>query len=139
MFGDNITLKIDDDLNLKDSIQKFWEVENVGVHEHFAYENFKQTISIDGERYVTALPFRPFHRPLPDNHILSNHRLSILKTKLDKNEELKLEYNQVFDNYLKDVIIEKVDDEMIMGWSKKPITFRIGQLFGVIRRPQRCV
>ena len=35
MFVDNITFKIDDDLNLKDPIQKFWEVENVGVHEHF--------------------------------------------------------------------------------------------------------
>ena len=46
MFVDNITLKIDDDLNLNNSIQKFWEVENVGVHEHFVYENFKQAISL---------------------------------------------------------------------------------------------
>ena len=65
MFVANITHKIDIDLNLKDSIQKFWEVENVGVDEHPVYENFKQTISFDGERYVTALPFKPFHKPLP--------------------------------------------------------------------------
>ena len=95
IFVDNITHKIDDDLNLKDSIQKFWEVENVGVDEHPLYENFKKkNISFDGERYVTALPFKPFHKPLPDNYTLSKHRLSILKIKRDKNEELKQEYNQ---------------------------------------------
>ena len=99
MFVDNITHKIDNDLNLKDSLHKFWEVENVGVDEHPVYENFKQTISFDGERYVTALPFKPFHKPLPDNYALSKHRLSIFKTKLDKNEELKQEYNEVFGNY----------------------------------------
>ena len=87
MFVDNITHKIDDDLNLKGFIQKFWAVENVGVDEHPVYENFKQSISFDGERYATALPFKPFHKPLPDNYTLSMHRLSILKTKLDKNED----------------------------------------------------
>ena len=111
MFADNITHKTDDDSSLKGSIQRFWEVENVGVDEHPVYENFKQSISFDGERYVTALPFEPFHKPLPDNCTLSKHRLSILKTKLDKNEELKQEYNQVFVNYLKDGIIEKVADD----------------------------
>ena len=111
MFLDKITHKIDYNLNLKDSIQKFWEIENAGVDEHPVYENFKQTICFDGERYVTALAFKPFHKPLPDNYTLSKHRLSILKTKLDKNEELKQEYNQVFDNYLKDRIIEKVADD----------------------------
>ena len=110
MFVDNLTRKTDDYLSLKGSIQRFWEVENVGVDEHPVYENFKQTISFDGERYVTALPFKPFHKPLPDNYTLSKHRLSILKTKLDKNEELKQEYSQVFVNYLKDSIIEKVAD-----------------------------
>ena len=116
MFVDNITQKIDDDLNLKIFIWKFWKVENVGVDEHLVYENFKQTISFDGERYVTALPFKPFEKPLPDNYTLSKHRLSILKTKLDKNEELKQEYNQVFDNCLKRLMA------MIMGWLKKSTT-----------------
>ena len=59
MFVDNITRKIDQNLNLKGSIQKFWEVENVGVDKDPVYENFKQTISFDGVRYVTALPFKP--------------------------------------------------------------------------------
>ena len=84
MFVDNITHKIDNDLNLKDSTQKFWEVENVGVDEHPVYENFKQIISFDGEPYVTTLPFKRFNKTLPDNYTLSKHRLSILKTKLEK-------------------------------------------------------
>ena len=81
MFVDNIAHKTDDDLNLKGSIQKFWEVEHVGVDEHSVYENFKKKHSFDGERYVTALPLKPFHKPLPDNYTLSKHRLSILKNK----------------------------------------------------------
>ena len=60
-----ITPKFDNDLNLK---QKFWKVKNVEVDEHHVYENFKQTISFDGERYVTILPFKPSHKPLPDNY-----------------------------------------------------------------------
>ena len=88
---DNIIHKTDDDLNLKGSIQKFWGVENVGVDEYPVYENFKQTISFDGERDITALPFKPFHKPLPDNYILSKH--------------------QLIDNYLKDGLIEKVADD----------------------------
>ena len=111
MFVDNITPKIHDDLNLKDSIQKFWEVENVGVDEHPVYENFKQTFFFDGERYLTALPFKLFHKLLLDNYTLSKHRFSVLKIKLDKNEELKQECNQVFDNYLKDSIIKKVAND----------------------------
>ena len=34
-----------------------------------------------------------------------------MKIKLVNNDELKQEYNQVFDNYLKDGLIEKVDDD----------------------------
>ena len=62
IFVDNITHKTDNDLNLKGSIQKFWEVENTGVDEHSIYENFKQTISFDGENYVIALPCKPHHK-----------------------------------------------------------------------------
>ena len=89
MFLDNITRKINDYLNLKCSMQTFWEIENVGIDEHAVYENFKQTISFGGEYYVTALPFKPYHKVLPDKYTFSKHRLSILKIKLDKNEELK--------------------------------------------------
>ena len=55
---------------LKGSIQRFWDAENVGVDELPIYEYFKQTISFDGERYVTTLRFEPFHKPLPDNYTL---------------------------------------------------------------------
>ena len=46
---------------------------NVGVDEHPVYENFKQTISFDEERYVTTVPFELFHKLLPDNYTLSKH------------------------------------------------------------------
>ena len=34
MFVDNITHKIENNLNLKGSMQKYWEVENVKVDEY---------------------------------------------------------------------------------------------------------
>ena len=74
MFVDNITHKIDDDLNLKGSIQKFWEVENVGVDEHPVYENFKQTISFDGER--TSLLYHLNH--IINRFLTNTHYRSIV-------------------------------------------------------------
>ena len=117
MFVDNVNHRIDNDLYLKGSIQN--------EHEIPVYKNFKQTISYGVKRYVTALPFKPYHKPLFENYTLSKHCLSVLKTKLDKNKELKQEYNKVFDDYLKDGIIERVTKK-IMGWLEKPITVASG-------------
>ena len=99
---------------------------------------FMKTLNkLHGERYLFVLPFKLLHKPLPDNYT-SKHRLSLLKTKPDKNEELKQEYNQVFDNYLKNFIIETVGDDDY-GVVEKPITCPNGQLFAVTKRRQRCV
>ena len=78
----------------------------------------KQATSFDGEHYVIALPFKPFYKLFHGNYTWLKHRYSIAKPKLDKDEELKQEYNQVFDNYLKGDIIKKVDDDDYEGLKK---------------------
>ena len=68
-----------------------------------------------------------FIKLLPGNYKLLKHRLFISKPKLDKNEELKQECDQVFDNYLKGGIIEKVDDDDYEVLQKY-MTCHLGQL-----------
>ena len=74
MLVDMITQRSDNNLNLKDSMQKFSAVENVAVAED---PDEQQIINFDGERYATALPFKSFYKQLPDNYTKSKHRLSI--------------------------------------------------------------
>ena len=65
-----INQRSDNNLNLKDPMQKFSKVENVVVAED---PDEQQTINFDGERYVTALPFKSFYKQLPDNCTKSKH------------------------------------------------------------------
>ena len=64
----------------------------IGTGKNNVYENFKESIHFDGNRYVTNLPFKPHHDFLPDNYELSTHRLFDMKKRLDKNPELLSEY-----------------------------------------------
>ena len=103
-----------------DELKKVWEESNVkivDVHddEDFVYEEFKKNIKFDGERYETKLPLKPFHRPLPDNYHLSLRRLFCTKDRLDKDQDLKKNYNDVFTGYLEENIIERVTTPGVFG------------------------
>lgn len=78
------------------------------------------------------MPFKPFHKLIPDNYALSKHRLSILKKKQDKNKKLGQEFKQVFDNYLKNGRIKKIDDNDF-GVFEKAHYFSSEQLFNIVR------
>ena len=98
--------------NLKEELSKFWETENVGIGEtKYVYNNLESTIRFDGSRYVTSLPFKPHHQFLPDNYSIAKYRLYNLKKRLDNNLDLKIEYDNIFRNYLNEGIIEKVNYE----------------------------
>ena len=114
-FISSVTMRIETktiERNLKEELSKFWETENVGIGEtKSVYNNFESTIRFDGSRYVTSLPFKPHHQFLPDNYSIAKYRLYNLKKQLDNNPDLKIEYDNIFRNYLNEGIIEKVNDE----------------------------
>lgn len=71
---------------------------------------------VDG-RYEVTLPWKDeFAKDrLMNNEGLVRKRLSKLMVKLDKDKELKKEYQKVFDSYESDLIIEEVPSEEVPG------------------------
>ena len=51
---------------------------------------------------------RKYNEALPDNFNLSKIRLNNLKTRLDKNENLMIEYDKIIKQYINDDIVEPV-------------------------------
>ena len=103
MLVDMINQRSDNNLNLKDPMQKFSKVENVVVAED---PDEQQTINFDGERYVSLL-YHLNHFINSSLTIIRNQNIDfLLKKKQDKNEELKQEYNPIFESYLKDGLFE---------------------------------
>ena len=78
-----------------------------GIESNIVYETFKSEIYVDGQHYITSLLFKPHHKPIPDNFMLSKYRLHSLKNKLDRDPDLKQEYHEILQDYIKKGIIEK--------------------------------
>ena len=93
-----------------EEMKKLWGELKMDVEDdEGVYERFKKETRFTGKRYETTLPVKPFHRELPDNYRLSERRLLSLKQNtLDKDEKLKKNYSDVFVQYEKDGIIERV-------------------------------
>ena len=64
----------------------------------------------ESKRYKVKLPFNAEYDFLPDNFNVAKNRLLNLKQKLLKNENLARTYEDIFNEYLNNGIIEKVDD-----------------------------
>ena len=101
--------EINDEDSLRNELKHFWEVESVGCSESNVYEQFKDNIKFVGDRYVTKLPFKPHADVLPDNYKLSLNRLNQLKNRLEKNDTLKKQYQDVISSYENEKIIERVE------------------------------
>ena len=98
---------------LRGELQKFWKI---GVEDDYdVYEVFKNEVKYVGNRYVTSLPFKPYHDTLSDNYQLSLCRLFSLKKKLDGDENLKKEYDAIFRMYEKEGIIKRVNKAKDLG------------------------
>jgi len=77
-------------------------------------DKFKQSLTFNGQRYVTELPFRPNHDILPDNYQVSYQRLnSLVEKRLKRDVELSSEYDKVFKDYTSKGIIEQVPESEI--------------------------
>ena len=103
------------DMTLKEHLNRFWEMKTLGIESNSVYETFKNEIYFDGQHYITSLPSKPHRKPIQDNFMLSKHRLHWLKNKLERDPDVKQEYHEILQDYIKKEIIEKADDEGIPG------------------------
>ena len=100
--------EIDD---LRQSLERIWKVGNIGPKDCVVHQ-FENDIVHNGSRYEVKLPFKPDHDTLPDNFVTSNKRLVSLVKRLENSEVLP-RYNEVFKEYEKEKIIERVPEDEI--------------------------
>ena len=109
-------------------------METLGIEFNSVYETFKNEIYSDGRRYITTLPFKPHHKPILDNFILSKHRLHSLRNKLDGDPDLKREFHEILQDYIEKGIIEKVGNK---GYQEKLIICPTDQSCDTTKKQQK--
>lgn len=100
------------------SIADLWKLDILGVadlitkeeHQTQVKENFQQTIKrTHDDRYEVLLPWKENHLPLADNKDAAVRRLISTTRKL-KLQGLYNDYQEIFDQWLSEGIIEKITD-----------------------------
>lgn len=105
--------------NLRQDLARFWEIDSLGLEKtkftdsDDVVNKFEKEIFHDGTRYVTKLPFKPNHDPLPDNYEVSKRRLLSTRRKLLSSGILD-QYDKIFKDYEREGIIEKVSKDSVL-------------------------
>lgn len=106
--------------DLDSKIEKFWKVESVGIisekrpltaDEHRPVKHFKENVTFNGERYVTALPFRDDAVPLESNY---GNALRILKSterRLLRNPEKRKQFTESIEQYEKNGFAHELTEQ----------------------------
>ena len=95
--------------SLNKEVSKLWDLESLGISQtEEVYEEFVDSISFNGSRYLVKLPWKEGHPVLPDNYKLSSSRLNSQLRKLRKEPEVLKEFDAVIQEQLQKGIIEKV-------------------------------
>ena len=108
-----IKIVCNQDNSLNEKIDKFWDLDTIGIKENetSVYDRFISHIKLENSRYSVSLLFKESRPILPGNYQLSLNRLKKLKERLDKTPHLLNEYDETFDEYLKLGIIEEVQTQ----------------------------
>ena len=101
--------------DMKDDLQKFWDLETLGIKEHetSVYDKFSNDITFTGERYQVKLPFKDNHPMLPDNYTVALRRLTTTIKKLKNQPEILKQYDDVIREQLQSGVVEKVPQDQI--------------------------
>ena len=67
------TTVLQEDINLKGQLSKFWQLDSLGIIDDIAsesdvYYDFNRKIKFNGIRYQVSLPFKEQHTLIPDNY-----------------------------------------------------------------------
>ena len=100
---------------LSEEISNFWNLDVIGISEDETAKEENFSIKFENGRYKVELPFKESHLQLADHYTLSKKCLEQLKSRLDKNEELKRNYDDVIQEQLNCGVIEKVEDAGSIG------------------------
>ena len=103
-----------DETNLVKTIEKFWDLESIGIKDGASPDNeesFITKVSYKNDRYEIALPWKE-QRP-SDHYNLSYNRVKALQRRLLHDRELLTEYDQIIKDQLDAGIIERIPQQEI--------------------------
>ena len=108
---DDLNISRKDEDPLVEQVNKFWELESIGVspHEGTVHDKFFDTIRWCDGRYEVSLPWKEQHALLPVNYALAVSRLASVLKRLRRNPELLAEYSRTIDEQSSQEIISDVD------------------------------
>ena len=100
----------------------FWELETIGLggetltpNERQAQELVAESITKTGNQYSVGLPFRSHLHPPPNFAVAKGQLDSLFCNKLQKNEELKMQYENIIMKYKAANFIEQVPVKPTQG------------------------
>ena len=120
MVASGMEVEISSEDLLSKAVEKLWDYETLGIREgeeeESMYEMFVKRVKVaeDG-RYEAPLPFiedKPF---IEDHYAISEKRLLNLKKKLDKDIELRGQYDQIIKEQLQVGILEEATTDPLVG------------------------
>ncbi|XP_053391230.1 uncharacterized protein LOC128554044 [Mercenaria mercenaria] len=120
-YGNNVTktnvfTKADSVVPTKPDTEDFWNVESIGItterentDDQTIMQHFKDTLKRKDGRYQVTWPWKRDIDELPENRGLALGRLKSLVTRIERQPELKQQYDDVIQDQLAKGVIEKVD------------------------------
>lgn len=108
------------------NLEKFWEIESLGVGDKSAntdFDDFQKTyektaIYYHDNRYFAKLPWKNEHPPLPMNKAVAFRRTENVIRRLSKEPQLLEKYGEIINEQEKRGFIERVNDDEIKPNSK---------------------
>ena len=93
-----------------ETLRSFWELESLGITgtEETEHDEFVETVTFKNGRCPVSLPWKEFHKPLPNHYQLSLNGLQGLLRQLKQTPLILQEYDRIIKNQLKKSIIEPV-------------------------------
>ena len=110
-----MTVAAEIDERLEDLVQKFWNIDSIGVSndvDNDPVKSFKENVTFDGSHYTVCLPWKADIGTLSDNFLLCKGRLNSLIKRLKKDPHLLEQYDKIIKEQEKEGIVEAVEDNI---------------------------
>ena len=105
-----VNLVQSDDKGLDVDVRKMWDLEILGIKEPRSevYEEYRDSISFNGNQYSVNLHWKECHPELPTNYATNLRRLKTQVARLEREPDVLMEYVTIIEEQLQVGVIERV-------------------------------
>ena len=111
----NLLSSADDPVTKNPNVEDLWNLETIGIMEPVnitdddrALEQFNKSVYFENGRYYITWPWKCEHPNLPDNFDVAFSRLKSLARRLERDKDLLIKYNEVFQSQVQQGVIKRV-------------------------------